>query len=426
MTIPASEFRYVNGELYCEDVSITELTTRFGTPLYVYSRNHIEKQFMEYRTHLREDGLVCYSVKANTSRAILQILGGLGAGADVVSGGELYRAIHAGIDPSRIVFSGVGKTDEEIEYALRVGILMFNVESMEELENIARIAADLKKEAPVAIRVNPDVAIPSHPYISTGFKKAKFGLPEDEALEAYSFAAKTPGLDPVGIDCHIGSQILSLQPFEEAFNKLKEMVKHLKKDGLNIRYFDFGGGVGIKYRDSDSPFAIREYANLVNKIAEESGTIPILEPGRSIVGNAGAVIVKVLYVKKTRFKNFIITDIGMNDLPRPSLYDAYHEVVCVEAVEAIEDREMKEWDIVGPVCESGDFIARARLFPEVQRGAYIAVLSAGAYAASMASNYNSRPRAAEVLVDGDSYFLVKGRESIEYLIKDEVGLEVKQ
>ncbi|HFB83500.1 diaminopimelate decarboxylase [Thermosulfuriphilus ammonigenes] len=409
-------FWYPRKELYCENVPVGEIIEKFGTPCYIYSLATLERHYQAFDQAFSSVGhLVCYSVKANSNLAILAALARLGAGADIVSGGELYRAIKAGIPASRIVFSGVGKTEAEIEAALKSDILMFNVESLQELELIGQMASRMGKEARVALRINPDVDPQTHPYISTGLRKNKFGLPLDQALEGYRLAREMPGLSPVGVDCHIGSQITELSPFLDALKRVKEFISQLEEEGIKIRYLDLGGGLGIPYRDETPPHPTYYGQALVKELKGLPYTL-ILEPGRVIVGNAGILVTRVLYTKDTGEKRFVIVDAGMNDLARPSLYGSYHEIVPVRR----EERETVVVDVVGPICESGDFLARERPLPEVAPGDLLAVMSAGAYGFVMASNYNSRPRPAEVLVKGDQFYLVRERESYDDLIRGEI------
>lgn len=402
-------FAYHSGELYCEEIPVRKIIEKYGTPLYIYSAKTIKRHFKVFDsafTNIKH--ITCYSVKANSNLSILALLKKEGAGADVVSGGELKRALKAGISPEKIVFSGVGKTPEEMELGLRAGILMFNVESAEELEVLGEVAQRLKIKAPFALRVNPNVDPKTHPYISTGLRKNKFGLPEEEVIPLYLKARENLYLQPIGIDAHIGSQLTQISPFVEAVRRLKELWQELTLRGFELKYFDLGGGLGIVY-DAEEPPLPEEYsASIVNELKDLPLTL-ILEPGRVIVGNAGILVTKVLYTKSNREKNFIIVDAGMNDLIRPAFYQAYHKII------PLEDREEEEIvaDIVGPICESGDFLAKERKIPKVKRGDYLVVMSAGAYGFVMSSNYNSRPRAAEVLVDGSEAFLIRRRETIE-------------
>ncbi|MFN4196919.1 MAG: diaminopimelate decarboxylase [Caldimicrobium sp.] len=405
-------FSYHAGELYCEEVPLRKIIEKYGTPLYVYSAKTIRRHYQVFDQAFSEiDHLTCYSVKANSNLGVLALLGKEGAGADVVSGGELHRALKAGIPPQKIVFSGVGKTKEEIEFALRVGILMFNVESSEELALLGEIARSLKINVPFAIRVNPNIDPKTHPYISTGLRKNKFGIQEEEVISLYLKAKDNPYLLPVGLDAHIGSQLTDLSPFVETIKRLKVLWKELINMGFEIKYLDLGGGLGIVYDAEEPPLPEEVSAAIVKELKGLPITL-ILEPGRVIVGNAGILITKVLYTKSNNEKNFIIVDAGMNDLIRPAFYQAYHKII------PLEDKEEEEIiaDIVGPICESGDFLAKDRKIPKVKAGDYLVVMSAGAYGFVMSSNYNSRPRAAEVLVEGDQIFLVRRRETIEELL----------
>ncbi|MFN4131693.1 MAG: diaminopimelate decarboxylase [Caldimicrobium sp.] len=405
-------FIYHAGELFCEEVPVREIVKRFGTPLYIYSAKTIRRHFRVFDSAFNGiNHLTCYSVKANSNLGILALLRQEGAGADVVSLGELKRALRAGIPPKKIVFSGVGKTSEEMEFALHAGILMFNVESAEELEVLGEIAKKLKIKAPFALRVNPNVDPKTHPYISTGLRKNKFGIPEEEVIPLYLKAKENPYLLPIGLDAHIGSQLTEISPFVDAVRRLKELWRDLTSRDFELKYIDLGGGLGIVY-DAEEPPLPEEYSK---SIVEELRDLPItliFEPGRVIVGNAGILVTQVLYTKSNKEKNFVIVDAGMNDLIRPAFYQAYHKII------PLEDRGEEEIiaDIVGPICESGDFLAKERKISKVKRGDYLVVMSAGAYGFVMSSNYNSRPRAAEVLVDGNQVFLIRRRETIEDLL----------
>ncbi|WP_456434175.1 diaminopimelate decarboxylase [Thermosulfuriphilus sp.] len=409
-------FWYPRQELYCESVPVREIIEAVGTPCYIYSLATLERHYRAFdQAFSSVKHLVCYSVKANSNLALLSHLARLGSGADIVSGGELYRALKAGIPAQKIVYSGVGKTEAEIQAALEAGILMFNVESLQELELIGRLAEAMGKVAQVALRVNPDVDPQTHPYISTGLKENKFGLPLDQALEGYRLAKEAPGLEPIGVDCHIGSQITELSPFIDALRRLKEFVRRLEAEGLEIRYLDLGGGLGIPYRDETPPHPTYYGQALVSELKGLPYTL-ILEPGRVIVGNAGILVTRVLYTKDTGAKNFVIVDAGMNDLARPSLYGSYHEIIPVRR----QERPSAVVDVVGPICESGDFLAKERLLPAVRPGELLAVMSAGAYGFVMSSNYNSRPRPAEVIVKEDKFYLVRVRETYDDLVRGEV------
>jgi len=413
-------FHYQKGELYAEEVPVARIVEAVGTPTYIYSAATLRRHFRVFREAFSGiPHLICYSVKANSNLAVLRLLAREGSGADIVSGGELYRALKAGIPPQKIVFSGVGKTEREMEEALRAGILLFNVESLGELETLSRVARRLNLRASLAIRVNPDVDPRTHPYISTGLKKNKFGLPEELAYQAYLRAKEDPYLEPIGVDCHIGSQLTEISPFVEALRRLKVLYVRLREEGLPLRYLDLGGGLGIIYGEEEPP-PPQEYAEAIcREVRDLPQTTLILEPGRVIAGNAGILVTRVLYVKhfppteeNPEGRTFVIVDAGMNDLIRPTLYQAYHRIQPVKEDPA---REAVMVDVVGPICESGDFLARERKLPAVNPGELLAVMSAGAYGFVMSSNYNSRPRAAEVLVDGSQFFVVRKRESYEDL-----------
>lgn len=408
-------FQFKGKELFAEDIPVKRLAQKFSTPLYIYSQRTIERHVNAYREAFRDTGhIICYAVKANSNLSILRLLGRMGCGADVISGGELFRALRAGIKPERIVYAGVGKTESEIRYALKSGILMFNVESSEELKEINRIAGTMKKKAPVALRVNPDIDAMTHPYISTGLKKHKFGIPMDEALENYLLARELKNIEIIGIHKHIGSQITEVRPFVDALKSILLLLDELHSRGIKIKYIDMGGGLGIPYKDEEPPHP-SELAGEVKKLLKGRNLTLIVEPGRSIIGNAGILVTKVLYHKKTKEKNFIIVDAGMNDLIRPTLYGAYHEIVPVER----KNSEKIIADIVGPICESGDFFAKDREIETPEQGDFLAIMSAGAYGFSMSSNYNSRPRAAEVMVKGKRAVLIRKRETYQDLIRGE-------
>jgi diaminopimelate decarboxylase (EC 4.1.1.20) len=408
-------FNFKGNDLYCEDTPLRSLVEKWGTPLYLYSHRTLCRHFEVFDSAFeRHPHLVCFSVKANSNLALLKIFITQGGGADVVSGGELFRVLKAGIDPKKVVYSGVGKTEEEISFALEAGILMFNIESSEELTVINRQAKELNTKAPISIRVNPDIDPKTHPYISTGLKKNKFGIDLPHSLEEYRFARSLEHIEIIGVDCHIGSQITETGPFVEALRKVITLISELRQEGIAIRYLDLGGGLGITYAEEVPPHP-NEYARaILNEIQGQALTL-ILEPGRVIVGNAGVLVTKVLYTKTTQEKNFVIVDAGMNDLIRPSLYNAYQEIVPI----AKKTEERYTADIVGPICESGDFLARDRVMAKVQKGDFLAIMSAGAYGFAMSSNYNSRPRPAEVLVAGKDSFLIRQRESFEDLIRGE-------
>ncbi len=410
-------FALRDGVLHCERVSLEAIAQRFGTPTYVYSRAAIEAAFRAYRDALAgRPSLVCYAMKANSNLAVLDLLARLGAGFDVVSGGELARVLAAGGDPRKIVFSGVGKTEGEIAQALAADILCFNVESVAELETIERVAARLGKRAPVSVRVNPDVDPKTHRYIATGLKSNKFGVAWSEAPALYRRAADMAHVEVVGIDCHIGSQITALQPYVDAADLVLDLVDELQRDGIRLHHVDFGGGLGIRYRDETPPAVGELIAALLARVdarGHADKTI-LVEPGRSIVGNAGVLLARTIVVKRGAENNFAIVDAAMNDLMRPALYDAWMDVQPVQprASGAIV------CDVVGPVCESGDWLARERALA-LAPGDLVAVMGAGAYGMSMASNYNTRGRAAEVIVDGDRVYCVRRRERVEELFAGE-------
>jgi diaminopimelate decarboxylase len=408
-------FHYTNGELHAEDIPVSELVQRYGTPLYVYSAKTLRRHFQAFDSAFESiDHLTCYSVKANSNTHLLGLLGGMGAGMDIVSGGELYRALQAGIPASKIVYSGVGKREHEIREALEADILMFNVESTQELRKIDDIAAAMGRRARVSLRINPDVDPKTHPYISTGLQKNKFGLDMDSALETYELAIGMKAIDPVGIDCHIGSQLTSIDPFLEALDRLMRFNDKLAAMGLHIRYLDLGGGLGITYDEEDPPHPAAFGQALTQALKGRELTL-ILEPGRVIAGNSGILVTKVLYTKETKTKNFVIVDAAMNDLVRPSLYKSFHRIM--EA--APKNRERMVVDVVGPICESGDFLAQDRELPRVEQDELLAVFSAGAYGFSMSSQYNSRPRAAEIIVEGSEVILARRRETYEDLVGPE-------
>ncbi len=408
-------FAYHNNELYCEDVPVRTIAEKVGTPFYLYSYATLKRHFMVFDAAFEGvNRLVCFSAKANTSQAVLKLFASLGGGLDIVSGGELFRGLKAGFPAQRMVYSGVGKRIDEIDDALAAGILMFNIESIEELELIDERAGLLKKRAPVALRVNPDVDPKTHPYISTGLKKNKFGIETKTAIEGYKIASNLKNIEIIGIDCHIGSQITESQPFKDALESLLTIIKEIKKFGIEVKYLDMGGGVGITYGDESPPHP-NEYAK---SIVESLGDMPlelILEPGRVIVGNAGILVTKVLYRKSGKTKEFVIVDAGMNDLMRPALYEAYHRI---EPVIKNDDGSIVA-DVVGPICESSDFLALDRQIASVKKGDLLAVMSAGAYGFTMSSNYCSRPRAAEVMVKDDQFDVIRTRQSYADLIDGE-------
>ncbi|OGP99189.1 MAG: diaminopimelate decarboxylase [Deltaproteobacteria bacterium RBG_19FT_COMBO_46_12] len=408
-------FKYKNHQLQCEEIPIQQIAEKVGTPFYLYSYHTLVRHFTVFDDAFEGiPHLVCYSAKSNSNLAILRLFVNLGGGVDIVSGGELYRALNAGADPQKIVFSGVGKREDEIEYALKAGILMFNVESSQELQAINEVAGRIDKKAPISIRVNPDIDPKTHPYISTGLKQNKFGIDILRAPMAYRLAAQMPNLKIVGIDCHIGSQLVEVEPVVEALKRLKQLVENLRKEGLKINYLDLGGGLGITYEDEEPPHPV-EYASTILEEIRGFGCTLVLEPGRVIVGNAGVLISKVLYTKENEEKRFVIVDAGMNDLVRPSYYGSYHNILPVKE----EKREEIIADVVGPICESSDFLAKGRKLPNLRSGELIAVMSAGAYGFSMSTNYNSRPRVAEVIVKDNQMFVIRKREDYEDLVRGE-------
>lgn len=412
------EFSYREGTLGCEGVPLTEIAREFGTPTYVYSASAIRERFGALdRAYASVPRLICYALKANDNLAIVRLLGELGAGIDVVSGGELYKARRAGVPAERIIFAGIGKTRDEIGLALDEDILLFNVESPDELTTIATVARAKDKIARVSVRVNPDVDPRTHPYISTGLQKNKFGVAAEQVLDLYRAAREHPSLDPVGIQMHIGSQLVHAQPIVDAAARLVELVGQLRVEGIALRYFDIGGGLGIRYRDEEPEGPMDLAARILPTVAELGLTL-LCEPGRFIVGNSGALLTRVLYRKATPKKTFVIVDAAMNDLIRPSLYDAYHAIEPVRETGGATETV----DVVGPICESGDFFAHDRALPPVKAEDLLAIMSAGAYGFAMASNYNSRPRSAEVLVSGDRARLVRRRETYDDLIRAEEGL----
>lgn len=410
-------FHYKDGQLHCEEVALEQIAQEVGTPVYVYSTETLVRHFRAFDGAFEGiDHLVCFSVKSNSNLAILSLFGRLGGGVDIVSGGELYRALKAGIPAGKIVYSGVGKTEDEMDSALRAGILMFNIESSQELEVLAERASKLGLKARIAIRVNPDVDPKTHPYISTGLKKNKFGIDMERALEDYKRASRIPHVEVIGVDCHIGSQITRLEPFLDALDRLRELIHRLRGEGINVDHLDLGGGLGITY-DDESPPHPTDYAKGVRELTEDLGCRLILEPGRVLVGNAGILLTRVLFTKEGASKRFVIVDAGMNDLARPSLYGSYHKIQPVE--ERLLGEQQVVADLVGPICESTDFLARDRRMPSFKRGDLVAVMSAGAYGFTMSSNYNSRPRAPEVLVKGSEFWVIRRRETYQDLVAPE-------
>ncbi len=417
-------FHYRDNLLYCEDVPVREVVDAVGTPLYLYSVATLKRHFKAFDSGF--DGmphLTCFAVKACSNIAILNLFARHGGGADIVSGGELFRALKAGIDSRKIIYSGVGKTVAEMREALLADILMFNVESAQELDRLQQVAAGLNTVAPVALRINPDVDPGTHAYISTGLAKNKFGIPVDAALGEYERARDMENIEIMGVSCHIGSQLTQVEPFIEALRKVKAFLGRLEDRGITVRYLDLGGGLGITYDDERPPHP-QEYAAAIREELGGADYTLILEPGRVIAGNGGILVTEVQYTKVNsggdEEKRFVIVDAAMNDLARPSLYGAYHEIIPVVQ----EERPVQKVDIVGPICESGDFMARDRMLPEVRQGDLLAIMSCGAYGFSMASNYNSRPRAAEVLVGGDCFRVIRMREDYEDLIRGEFVVEL--
>ncbi|HEX9445699.1 MAG TPA: diaminopimelate decarboxylase [Candidatus Binatia bacterium] len=413
-------FEYRAGEMYAEGVPVRQIARKVGTPAYIYSLATLRRHYRVFdQAFARAPHMVCFSVKSNSNLAVLRAFAKEGSGFDIVSGGELYRALKAGGDPKKIVFSGVGKKREEIEYALQSGILMFNVESEQELTFIDEVSRGLGQRAPVSLRVNPDVDPKTHPYISTGMKKSKFGIEIARSAELYKKALALKHLEVIGVDCHIGSQLTSVGPFVDALARVREyldrvLVGYLKKEGANIRYLDLGGGLGIRYKD-ETPPSPEEYAAAIVQGIEGLDVTLVLEPGRVLVGNAGILLTEVLYLKETDEKKFVVVDGGMNDLIRPALYGSYQAIRPV----AESGAETIVADVVGPICESGDFFAKDREVARPKPGDLLAVMSAGAYGFTMASNYNSHPRPPEVLVDGDKFYVVRERESLDDLVRGE-------
>ena len=408
-------FHYQKGELYCESMPVDSIAEDVGTPFYLYSYGHLVERVKTLKQAFSEVNFqIHFAVKANSNISILRILALEGCGMDVVSAGEIFRCIRAGADPSSIVFAGVGKQEWEMRYALELGIGCFNIESEAELELLGAVAKDIGKRAPIAVRVNPDVDPKTHPYISTGLKKSKFGLTPEKAKVLYKRAMEMDSIEIVGIHCHIGSQITTVSPFRDAVERVIALVVELRKEGITIRDLDMGGGLGIRYKDETPPTPF-ELAEAVVPMVKEIGLNLHMEPGRWISGNCGALITKVLFEKRGETKNFLVVDAAMNDLARPSLYGAYHSIMASPLREGDGD----VWDVVGPICESGDFLAQERELPPVKPGDLLAVCSAGAYGFSMSSNYNSRCRVPEVLVKGEGYWLIREREEFEDLVRGE-------
>jgi diaminopimelate decarboxylase len=431
-------FHYRDGHLYCEDVDLTRVATEFGTPTYVYSAGTILDHYTRLDAALAPlDHLICYAVKANSNRTILNLLVRAGAGFDIVSGGELFRVLAAGGDPAKCTFAGVGKSGDEIEYALEQGVYSFNVESEAELEAIERIARAKNMRAPIALRVNPDVDPHTHQYISTGSQENKFGIALNQVRAVYERAATMSNIEIVGVQMHIGSQITEAKPFARAIEKVVSLVRDLKSK-YAIKFFSIGGGMGIIYQRAlgsgsgkwwndhggePSAFSVGDYAEAIMPPLRDLGIRTLVEPGRFLIGNAGVLLTRVRYIKQTGGKKFAIVDAGMNDLIRPALYQGYHEIVPVQQPKTERERKISKIDIVGPVCESGDFLALGREMPELQEGYLLAIMSAGAYGFVMASNYNSRPLSAEALVRGDKFALIRRRQTREDLVRGEVDAD---
>ncbi len=408
-------FQTKKNKLYAEEIPVERIAHEVGTPVYIYSYATLKRHFSVFNEAFASlPHLLCFSMKCNSNLAILKAISHQGGGADIVSGGELYRALQAGMDPQKIVYSGVGKTEAEIAQALQAGILLFNVESEEELELINRVAGGFNKKAPISLRVNPNIDPKTHPYISTGMKKSKFGMDVKKSLQIYQKAKKLPHLQVKGLDCHIGSQLTQVRPFIDALKKLKILIQKLRKMGIEIQYLDLGGGLGIRYKD-ETPPSVQMYAKAILEEVKNLNVTLIFEPGRVIMGNAGILLTRVLYHKKNPSKEFMVVDAAMNDLIRPAFYGSFHEIAPISSRKG----KKRKIDIVGPICESGDFFAQNRLFPPAKTGDILSIFSAGAYGFAMSSNYNSRPRAAEVLVNGDQYHVIRERETLEDLVRGE-------
>ena len=411
------DFQYRNGELYCEEVPLSRIAKEVGTPCYVYSHHTLVRHFRVYDGAFKNiPHIVAFAMKANSNLAVLRLMAKEGSGVDIVSGGELFRALKAGVPPAKIVFAGVGKKPDEIRDALNADILMFNVESSAELQAINEVAASMGVKARVALRINPDIDPKTHPYISTGLKKSKFGIAADRAIEEFKNAAAFSNIKVVGLHAHIGSQLTQVTPFVESLKKVLTMVQTLAEQGIPLRYVNIGGGLGITYSD-ETPPEPKDLAEAISPLVRDLKCVLIMEPGRVIVGNAGVMLTKVLYAKDGEAKRFLIVDAAMNDLIRPSLYDAYHDIRPV--YEKVTQGEKKIVDVVGPVCESGDFLAKDRVMPAMGAGDLMAVMSAGAYGFVMSSNYNSRPRIPEVLVHEGQYHVIRSRETYEDLVRGE-------
>lgn len=417
--MPCPQYRYENDELMCEKVPLSALAEKFGTPLYVYSKSAVLDAFNVYQTILQDTPhLVCYALKANANLAIIELLAQAGAGFDIVSGGELARVLAAGGDPHKVIYSGVGKTAKEIAFALENEIYCFNVESIPELDRIQEVAASLNKIAPISVRVNPNVDAKTHPYISTGLKNNKFGVAYEDCVALYQRAQSLPNIKITGIDCHIGSQITQASPYLDAADKILDLVEKLHNQGIHLEHIDFGGGIGVRYEDADTPIDMKHLIlSLKEKLhARGFGHLTmVFEPGRSIIANAGCLLMQTQYIKKTDVKNFLITDASMAEMARPALYEAW---MPVYETTKHSDREMQTFEVVGPVCESSDWLAKDRQLA-VEVGDYLAMMVAGAYGMSMASNYNARPRPAELMIDGEMVHVIRERETIESLWRNE-------
>lgn len=411
---------YNKNRLNVEDVDVLKVAEKVKTPFFIYSAAEFKKNYFEVQDSLKAiDHIICYSAKSNSNGAVIKLLGSLGCGADIVSGGELYRVLKAGIKPGKIVFSGVGKTDEEIEYALKAGILMFNVESLGELRAINSVARRLKRKAPVAIRINPDIEVDTHHHITTGKAENKFGINFPHVIESYIEALRLPNIKVIGIQMHLGSQIKETRPYIKGIKKLFDLINCISLLGADIKFIDIGGGFGIAYMENEKFFSVKELARELRPLLKNKGVKLIVEPGRFISGPSGLLVTKVLYNKYAQHKNFVIVDAGMNDFIRPSLYSAYHAITPVLRVRG---RRSITADIVGPICESGDYFAKGRRIPECMPGEFIAINDAGAYGFTMSSTYNSRPRAAEVMASGRKYKIVRERETYKHLTEGERDL----
>ncbi len=407
-----SEFAFIDGVLYAEGVALTKIASHYGTPAYVYSRKMIESHWREFDSALGEqEHLVCYAVKANSNIAVLNILAKLGSGFDIVSIGELHRVLKAGGDASKVVFSGVGKREDEMAFSLKQGIKCFNVENANELIRLNEVAAHLNKQAPVSLRVNPDVDANTHPYISTGLKENKFGIAFEQAKEVYLQAKLMSNINIVGVDCHIGSQITKLNPFKDALECILVLIDELKQEDIELHHIDIGGGLGINYQ-GDEPPARADYVKVITDTLKGRGVEVLMEPGRSIVGNAGVLLTKVEYLNATPYHNFAVVDAAMNDLIRPALYEGWHDIKRV--VES-SNADAIDYDVVGPICETADFLGKNRTL-QLEQGDLLAVCSAGAYGFTMASNYNSRPKVCELMVDGEQIHVIRERETLDDLV----------